>query len=91
MNKVFRVLVVLAVLAAAIGYFRNWYTVTRVNEDQKTNISVTIDRQRIREDLDLATKRAKDATHRIRGQKNEEGATDQPASTDMTFSPPVEQ
>ncbi len=90
MNKVFRVLLVLAVVAAVIGYFRNWYTVTRVNEEQKTNINVTIDRQRIKEDLELATEKAKHATNRIRGRENEEGLPDEPASTDKTIWPPAE-
>ena len=91
MKKVFQVLLVLAIAAAVIGFFRNWYTVTRVNEEQKTNINVTIDRQRIKEDLDLATKKAQGVTNRIRGQESEEGATSEPASDTRTLSLPVEQ
>ena len=90
MKKVFHVLLVLAVAVAVIGYFRNWYTVTRVTEEQKTNINVTIDRQRIKEDLDLATKKAQGVADRVRGQKSEEGATSEPASDSKTLWPPVE-
>lgn len=91
MKKVFRVLLVLAIAAAVLGYFRNWYTVSRVNEEQKTKINVTIDRQRIKEDLDLATKKAQGVTNRIRGQESAEGATSESASDTKTLSPPVEQ
>jgi len=65
MKKAFQVLLVLAIAAAVIGYFRNWYTVSRVNEEQKTNINISIDRQRIQEDLDLAAQKAKGVTNRI--------------------------
>ena len=64
MAKIFRVLLVLALVAAVIGYFRNWYTVTRVDVEQQTNINVQINRQRIKEDVDRAT----DRVRRITGQ-----------------------
>lgn len=82
MNKVLRVLLVLALVAAVIGYFRNWYTVTRVNDEQKTNINISIDRQRIREDLDLAAEKAKGVTNRIRS-----GSSDQPQQESGTTDP----
>jgi hypothetical protein len=66
MSKILRVLLVLAIAAAVIGYFRNWYTVTQVSEEQKTNINIAIDRQRIKEDLDLAAEKAKSVGERIR-------------------------
>jgi hypothetical protein len=62
MAKIFRVFLVLALVAAVIGYFRNWYTVTRVDEEQETNINVKINRQRIKEDVDRATERVRNIT-----------------------------
>ena len=62
MAKIFRVLLVLALVAAVIGYFRNWYTVTRVDVEQQTNINVQINRQRIKEDVDRATERVRKIT-----------------------------
>ncbi len=62
MAKIFRVLLVLALAAAVIGYFRNWYTVTRVDAEQQTNINVQINRQRIKEDVDRATERVRKIT-----------------------------
>ena len=64
MAKIFRVLLVLALVAAVIGHFRNWYTVTRMDEEQQININIKIDRQRIKEDVDRAT----DRVRRITGQ-----------------------
>ncbi|NLF72184.1 MAG: hypothetical protein GX575_24385 [Candidatus Anammoximicrobium sp.] len=72
MKKALEVLLVLALVAAVIGYFRNWYSVSYVREEQKTNIRISIDRQRIQEDLDLAGEKAQDVTNRIRsGNRNE--------------------
>ena len=72
MKKALQVLLMLAIAAAVIGYFRNWYTVNRVNEEQKTNINISIDRQRIQEDLDLAAQKAKGVTHRIGSDSNDQ-------------------
>jgi hypothetical protein len=62
MSKIFRVLLILALVAAGIGYFRSWYTVTRVDVEQQTNINVQINRQRIREDVDRATEKVRQIT-----------------------------
>ncbi len=72
MKKAFQVLLVLAIAAAVIGYFRNWYTVSRVNEEQKTNINISIDRQRIQEDLDMAAQKAKGVTSRSQSDSNDQ-------------------
>jgi len=63
MSKIVRVLLVLALVGAVLGYFRNWYTVSRLDEEQHININVKIDRQRIREDL----QRAQDRVNRVAG------------------------
>ena len=57
MAKVFRVMLVLALVLAAIGYFRSWFSVSRSDEETTTSITLKIDRQRISEDLRLARKR----------------------------------
>ena len=54
MGKIVRVLLVLALVTAVVGYFRSWYTVTRQDEQQYTSITVNIDRQRVRQDLNVA-------------------------------------
>jgi uncharacterized membrane protein len=82
MKKAFQVLLMLAIATAVIGYFRNWYTVNRVNEEQKTNINISIDRQRIQEDLDLAAEKAKGVTSRIRSD-----SSDQPEQESGTADP----
>ena len=81
MKKVFQVLLVLAVAAAVIGYFRNWFTVTRVDEEQKTNINISIDRQRIKEDLDLAAEKAKNATGQARSETGQEPSPEEGSAT----------
>ena len=76
MAKIFRVLLVLALVAAVIGYFRNWYTVTRVDVEQQTNITVQINRQRIKADLDLAAQKARGLADRARSDSGEPSATE---------------
>ena len=76
MAKIFRVLLVLALVAAVIGYFRAWYTVTRVDVEQQTNIIVQINRQRIKEDLDLAAQKARGLADGARSDSGEPPATE---------------
>jgi hypothetical protein len=69
MFKVVRVLLVLALMASVLGYFRNWYTVSRLEtgphlagphlDGQHINILLQIDRQRISEDLQRAATRVR--------------------------------
>ncbi len=88
MKKVVQVLLVLALAAAVIGYFRNWYTVTQVNEEQKTNINIAIDRQRIKEDLNLAAEKAKGISNRVSGQGGDEGSKEDPSATNIPVESP---
>jgi hypothetical protein len=81
MAKILRVLLVLALVAAAIGYFRNWYTVTRVDEEQQTNINVRINRQRIKEDVDRAT----DRVRKITGQTPPDSVESPPETSGLTL------
>jgi DNA-directed RNA polymerase delta subunit len=65
MAKVLRVLLVLAVVLAVIGYFRSWYAVSKIEEETTTSIILKIDRQRVREDLQLARKRVDEMQQKI--------------------------
>ncbi len=59
MSKTFRTLLTFAVAASVFGYFRAWYTVSRLDAGEQTNITVTIDRARIRADLQRASDRVR--------------------------------
>lgn len=83
MQKILRVLLVLALVGAVIGYFRNWYTVTRTDEEQQTDIHVKINRQRIKEDLDSATEKAR----RVAGQAPSDSDVP-PTPEDNGLAPP---
>ena len=69
MSKVFRVLLVLALMGVVLGYFRNWYAVSRLEtgphiDGQHINILLRIDRQRISEDLRRAATRVRGMAER---------------------------
>jgi hypothetical protein len=48
---------VLAVVAVAGSYFLGWFTVTSNNDEQKTVIQVSIDREKVREHKAIALQR----------------------------------
>jgi len=77
MSKIFRVLMVLALVGAVIGYFRNWYTVSRLDEEQYINLNVKINRQRVREDLQRAAQRAQSVAGQAQPDDGASPATEQ--------------
>lgn len=69
MLKVLQVLLVLALAWGVLGYFRSWYTVSRLetgpqSDAQHINILIQIDRPRIREDLRRAATRIRSVADR---------------------------
>ncbi len=76
MGKILRVLLLLAFVAAVVGYFRSWYTVSRLDEDQHTNITVKIDRQRVRHDLDVAAAKVRHLAGRDQAESSETPGAD---------------
>lgn len=58
MRKLLGVLLGLALVLTAIGFFRNWFNVTKTEEGTDTNINLKIDRQRIKEDVDRVREKA---------------------------------
>lgn len=80
MAKVLRVLLVLAVVLAVIGYFRSWYAVSQINEETTTSIILKIDRQRVREDLQLARKRVDEMQQKIGEEEDPDATREESAS-----------
>jgi hypothetical protein len=60
------VLLVIAIIV--VGYYRDWFTVASTNDDQKTKIQVTVDKEKIKED----EQRAKDKIQKVGSQIKEE-------------------
>lgn len=87
MSRVFQVLLVLALVGGVLGYFRNWYAVSRLQEGpsldaQHINILIRINRQRIQEDLRRAATRV-----RALADRNLPAPAPPPASDPSGYSP----
>jgi hypothetical protein len=60
--------VLLVIAIAVVGYYRDWFTVASTNDNQKTNIQVTVDKEKIKED----EQRAKEKLQKMGSQIKEE-------------------
>jgi hypothetical protein len=60
--------VILVIAVVVVGYYRDWFTVASTNDDQKTNIQVTVDKGKIKED----EQRAKEKLQKMGSQIKEE-------------------
>ena len=72
MRKLLGVLLGLALVLGAIGFFRSWFTVTKTDEGTDTNINLKIDKQRIKDDVDMAKKKAGELGGGTNGQSVED-------------------
>jgi hypothetical protein len=72
MKKLLGVLLGLAIVLAAVGFFRGWFSITTTDEGTDTNVNLRIDRQRIKEDADLAREKAGELGSRMSGDTAEE-------------------
>ena len=58
-NLVFGV-VVLLLIVAGVGYYRGWFSAGTSSNDSQTTVNVTADKNKIKSDLDSASKAAKE-------------------------------
>ena len=72
MRKLLGVLLGLAIVLGAIGFFRSWFTVTKTDEGTDSNINLKIDRLRIKEDVDMVRRKAGELGGGTDGESEEE-------------------
>ena len=68
MRKLICLVLFLGVIGAGVGYFRGWYEVSRDAGPSKTNVNISFDKERIREDTHQAAEVAREIGDNI-GQK----------------------
>lgn len=68
MFKLIKFLLVLALILAAIGYWRGWFTIEKSGDDQFT---VSIDRDKVRDDTSKAKDAVKDVASKFASRKVE--------------------
>ena len=65
MNRLFAVLIVLALLVVGFGFYRGWFALSSRSPDagsNKVNINLTVDRDKMQEDAETVKNRATELT-----------------------------
>jgi hypothetical protein len=73
MMRLLGLLVVLLIAVAAVGYYLDWFKLSTADSSGKTNISVTIDKEKIREDEERAKAKVQDLGQRAKEQAKQPG------------------
>jgi hypothetical protein len=76
MRKLFGILIVIAIFAICLGFYRGWFTLSTSNPDadsDKTKVDVTVDRGKINEDAKAVKEKTTELTDRAKKQDTEPG------------------
>lgn len=77
-NLVF-LLVLLALGIGIYGYYHGWYQVTKDQEsNNRLDIKVSVDKNKVREDTEKAQEKLKDLTSQAKGKTTEASEKDKP-------------
>jgi hypothetical protein len=68
MKQLLAFFLVIVIAFIAIGYYRDWFTFAANSDDQKVNLHVTVDKEKVKEDEE----RAKEKLHDLGGKIKEE-------------------
>lgn len=79
MRKFLGTLVILAVIIAGVGFFRGWFGVSSDDQPGETNVELTIDKDKIKQDAETASEKARELTGR-----SDEGSNEAPRVEDGT-------
>ena len=62
MRKFLGTLVIIVLIVAAVGLFRGWFGVSTEDQPGQTNVELTIDKQKIKQDARSASEKAREFT-----------------------------
>jgi predicted negative regulator of RcsB-dependent stress response len=74
-----RLLIVFLLVVAGVvglGFYLGWFQLSTISTDQKTNISITVDQNKMREDEEKAKEKVQDAGHKLKEQTGTEKSRD---------------
>jgi hypothetical protein len=72
MNRFLVVLVLLVVAVVGLGFYLGWFHVSMDSPGQKTNVTITVDQEKIQADEERASKKVQDVGQDIK-QKTGQG------------------
>jgi len=58
MNRFLLVLFVLVICLGGVGFYRGWFSTETNTSDHKTNVNLSVDREKIQDDLHAAKEKA---------------------------------
>lgn len=65
MRRLLVILLVLAVGTAGVGYYRGWFTISTTESPQATDITVGVDKEKVRADKEHAQEELKKLADRV--------------------------
>jgi hypothetical protein len=65
MRRVLVILLVLAIGTAGLGYYRGWFTIATEESPQATDITVKVDKEKVRADRERAQQELKKLADRV--------------------------
>ncbi len=71
MRKFLGTLVILVILIGVVGYFRGWFSLSTENQPGVTNVELTIDKDKVKQDEQEVVRRAQQLGEVPTGQKPE--------------------
>ncbi len=80
MRKFLGTLVILALIVAAVGFYRGWFDVSTDDQPGETNIEMTIDKDKIKQDAESAVEKARELASDDNGHHNDQ--SDEPNRED---------
>jgi len=60
MRKFLGRLVILALIVVGVGFYRGWFDVSVNDQPDQTNVELTIDKKRIKQDAEVASEKARE-------------------------------
>lgn len=60
MRRLMGAIVITLVIVAGVGYYMGWFQFSTNQSGQKSNIEISVDKQKIREDAEAAKKKAEE-------------------------------
>ena len=71
MRKFLGRLVILALIVVGVGFYRGWFDVSVNDQPDQTNVELTIDKKRIKQDAEAASEKARELVGQSDDQSDE--------------------
>jgi hypothetical protein len=84
MNRLLLVLILVVAGVIGLGFYQKWFRLSSDNADDKTHITVTVDKDKIQEDK----KKVEDKVHDLGHKAKDQAATPAEKGKDQAAPPP---